>query len=168
MYRKRIATVIFISFLALLLSSETSFARFVPIAVQNIKIGNGQFINIRTRQYIRVYDKNRPGCILRSAPDINALSLKTNPTLRYIFSGNSFGIRCVHYVLNRIVHQKSDVTIVKKPNFGNLSYHDGTLKAFIYEKHPDKNVTDSFIVRICGLMYNENGCLTQIYHYTKI
>jgi hypothetical protein len=168
MYRERIATVIFISILAWLFSNEKSFARFVPIAVQNIKIGNEQFINIRTRQYIRVYDKTRPGCTLRSAPDINALSLKTNPTLRYIFSGNSFGIRCVHYVLNRIIHQKSDVTIVKKPNFGNLSYHDGTLKAFIYEKHPDKNVTDSFIVRICGLMYNENGCLTQIYHYTKI
>jgi hypothetical protein len=150
----------------LLFFAESALARFTPIVIQSSDWTLKDRIDVRGGRYFRRYYGDQPGCKSISRSDINGLSVRTNPTLTFVFVGNALGIACYHPVLNRMVHSKSDVTIVQYPKLGTGSYREG-VQAFTYKRDAGKTGEDRFVVRVCGTMHYETGCLTTVYRYVS-
>jgi hypothetical protein len=88
----------------LLFFAESALARFTPIVIQSSDWTPKDRIDVRGGRYFRRYYGDQPGCKSISRSDINGLSVRTNPTLTFVFVGNALGIACYHPVLNRMVH----------------------------------------------------------------
>jgi hypothetical protein len=159
--------VIFPNALALfLLSMDAASAHVTPAMVQPGNWRADNRIDVRSGRYFRRYYGDQPGCKSLSGPDINALSVKRNPTLVYTYAGNALGISCHHPVLNRMVHTRYGVTIIKSPRLGVGAYNEWT-QSFGYKRDAGKPGEDRFVVRVCGQMHNETGCLTTVYRYLQ-
>jgi hypothetical protein len=149
---------------ALLCFADAALARFTPIVIQSADWTLKHRVDVRGGRYFRRYYGDQPGCKSISGSDINGLSVRTNPTLTFVFAGNAHGIACSHPVLNRMIHSRSGVTIIQHPKLGKGAYNDG-YETFSYKREAGKSGVDRFVVRVCGLMNNETGCLTIIYRY---
>ncbi len=167
------STVIRCNFIVILAKSLTLFlllmdaasAHFSPAVVRPEIWKLENHIEVRGRsRYFRRYYGLGPGCKPVSHSNINGLSVRSNPTLVDTYVGNALGINCHHPVLNRMVHTKAGVTIIKSPTLGVGTYNEWT-QSFSYKRDAGKPGQDRFVVRVCGQMYNETGCLTTVYRY---
>jgi hypothetical protein len=166
MIRRNSGVILAKSLALVLLSVEAASAHFTPAVVQPVNWKPESHIDVRGGRYFRRYYGPGPGCKPLSRSDINGLSVRSNPTLVETYAGNALGISCRHPVLNRMVHTGSGATIIRSPRLGMGSYDEWT-QTFSYKREAGKPGEDRFVVRVCGQMHNETGCLTTVYRYVS-